>query len=587
MKLVKLFANDNFKNIEFSSDFNVIIATIFDKAKEKDTHNLGKTSLIRVIDFLLLAKYSGEIKKLFDRPLFAHQEFYGEFLMNDGKYLVIRRCIDKPTKISFKLSINALEGFIAPEHWDEEDLPFERSREFLDKTLGFDVIQDFPYRKSITYYLRAQKDYLDVFSLDKFKGKHKDWKPFVFSLLGFNGSLVLKKFELEEEVAKYKNSIDTLREEAQVNPEERDKLLGLIDIKTAEVEKTDVTLSGFNFYDSDKKLNEELVESIDSRIQELNTSRYSLSYEIDKIQASLKSSHEEVTMHELESLFEETKIYFGNQIKKDFSELLEFNSQVSAERTEFLQESLNEQLLLLKDIENELVQLEEKKSSILSFLTQEDSYKKFKEYQRKLAKTEAELNLLREKLSIIDKSVGYQEKITATKEKIKTVITEIHNEINTRAHADINKIFNQIISDILYTNAILSLKQNSNGNVEYSADFQNPADLIETAEGQGTTYKKILCMAFDLAILIHYSSKSFFRFIYHDGILEGLDDRKKSNLINIVKNICQQNGLQYIMTLIDSDIPLVEGKKIEFSKQEICLELNDKDKYGTLFHANF
>ena len=61
-------------------------------------------------------------------------------------------------------------------------------------------------------------------------------------------------------------------------------------------------------------------------------------------------------------------------------------------------------------------------------------------------------------------------------------------------------------------------------------------------------------MAFDLSLLIYYSNKSFFRFVYHDGILEGLDYRIKIRLLNKVKEICRDYNLQYVLSLIKSTV---------------------------------
>ncbi|GAB4202027.1 MAG: hypothetical protein Fur0023_07350 [Bacteroidia bacterium] len=157
--------------------------------------------------------------------------------------------------------------------------------------------------------------------------------------------------------------------------------------------------------------------------------------------------------------------------------------------------------------------------------------------------------------------------------------------MTTRKHSNINKIFNSIIKEILDTNALISLILNNQGNIEFSADYQNPNDLIKTSEAQGTTYKKLLCVAFDLSLLINYSEKSFYRFVYHDGVLEGLDDRIKIRYINLVKNICNKYNIQYILTLIDSDLPKEENNII--SNEDICLELNDKDDTGKLFLNSF
>lgn len=191
MKLVRVFSNKNFTNIKFDERFNVVLATIQDVANKKDTHNLGKTSLVRVIDFLLLGEFSKK-KGLLSNEIFEGQIFYLEILLNSGRFLVIRRSIDCATRISFHIDDIPLHDFIAPTSWDEEDLAIDKAKEKLNEYLGFDIVAQWPYRKAVTYFLRTQQDYLDVFQLGKFKGKHSDWKPFVFDLLGFNGELIEK-----------------------------------------------------------------------------------------------------------------------------------------------------------------------------------------------------------------------------------------------------------------------------------------------------------------------------------------------------------------------------------------------------------
>ncbi|MDI9336076.1 MAG: DUF2326 domain-containing protein, partial [Gammaproteobacteria bacterium] len=219
---------------------------------------------------------------------------------------------------------------------------------------------------------------------------------------------------------------------------------------------------------------------------------------------------------------------------------------------------------------------------------EKDSYAKFKEYQKNLSTIEAEVARIKDKITAIDGSIKIEKEISQIQQNVEQSITEIREAINKRNHAEINRIFNSIITEILGTHALISILQNKQGNIEFSADYQNPSDLNTTSEAQGTTYKKLLCMAFDLSLLIHYSNQSFFRFVYHDGILEGLDNRIKIRLINKVKEICRNYNLQYILSLIDSDIPTNEsGDKYEFSKSEICLELNDKDDSGKLFLHSF
>ncbi|WP_456854938.1 DUF2326 domain-containing protein [Bradyrhizobium sp. USDA 4501] len=48
--------------------------------------------------------------------------------------------------------------------------------------------------------------------------------------------------------------------------------------------------------------------------------------------------------------------------------------------------------------------------------------------------------------------------------------------------------------------------------------------------------------------------------MYHDGIFEALDDRKKLALLEVVREQTATKKTQYIMTLIASDLPRIEEK---------------------------
>ena len=589
MKISKIYSNKQFKNIEFNEDFNVIIGRIFDRTKmEKDTHCLGKTALISVIDFLLLERFDRRNSRVLGKNIFRRKVFFAELLLNNGKYLIIRRDIDNPSKISFKLNDFKSDGFKQDFNWDEEDLPFEKAKKRLNEYLGFDVLKNWQYRTMVTYFLRTQEDYQDVFKLNKFKGKDKYWKSMMFDMLGFDGEVVKQKADLEEQQDEFKKQINILQTEAQIDAKEKDKIQGFLDIKRDEKQKTEEQIDKFNFFEKDKITNQELVEDIDTQIQTLNTRRYSIDYEINKINHSLSSGINSINLNELVKIYEEVEIYFPDNLIHNYQQLLEFNESITQERNRFLKENLQQLKGEQQFIDNELRVLENKKEALLSYLTEKDSYTKFKENQKQLAKIEAEVIRLEDKLKSIDKVGKIEEKLEEIKHSIEDKARGISNLIDEQKHTEIRKTFNSIISAVLNVPAIISITQNKKGNVEFNADCQHPENLEVTAEGEGTSYKKLLCMAFDLSILIHYSKNSFFKFVYHDGALEGLDDRKKNNLLQHVKKICGEHNIQYIFTLIDSDMPRDENNKtIDFSANEICLELHDKDVSGRLFEIGF
>ena len=586
MKLIKVFSDGPFKNVKFSEGYNIVLATIHDKTNKKDTHNLGKTSLLVVIDFLLLSSFSKK-SPILTNPIFSTQTFFLELLLNSGKYLIIRRSVAKPSKISFKINDAPLNNFDIPTEWDKENIAFETAQEMLNSYLDYDVLTNWSYRKSISYFLRSQKDYLDVFQLNKFQGKHLTWKPFVFDLLGFDGNLVKQKLLCDDEIETKKNAIETLQKQASIDVAERDKIVGLIEIKTDEKNQKANEIDKFNFYSQDVAITRDLIDSIDIELQSLNSERYRLGYEISKINKSLEHTSTEVRLDKLKELYNEVEIFFPEALSKQYEELEQFTEAISIERRKYLSGNLS----ILKEeyakIDEAIKFKERERSEKISVLTDIDVYDKFKVYQKELATLEAELTLLQEKLRLIDRSSRIRAEIELLKDKRKTYVDDIRKAIAGRSHAEINRIFNQIVTEVTDTNAIISIKQNVDSNVEFAADYQTTAH-ITTSEADGTSYKKLLCVAFDLALLISYSSHSFYKFVYHDGVLEGLDDRVKQRLITITQRICSEYGLQYIISLIDSDIPQnIEAPNLEFPMDTICLDLNDIDDSGKLFMRSF
>lgn len=318
MKLSQLYANKSFKNIVFNDGINLVLAKVTKKLDlNKDSHNLGKTTLIAVIDFMLLKEVKEEhIFKSYQEK-FSGYIFFLEIKLNDRQFLTIKRSVDTPTKVSFKLN-KVSSNLLNEESWDNTNLSFEKAGKKLDEYLAFDILKQWPYRKSVTYFLRSQKDYNDVFQLAKFsKGKDIDWKPFMFDLLGFNGSLLTEKYETDVKINEQKSFINGLKSKFSVDTEEVDKIKGAIDLKTAEQKELQEQIDNFNFYQQERKLNKELVEDIESTIAELNTAEYNLEFDLDKTKQSF-SQNISFDIDQLKRIYAEAEIFFPDNLVKFF-----------------------------------------------------------------------------------------------------------------------------------------------------------------------------------------------------------------------------------------------------------------------------
>src|SRR6266436_3453077 len=109
MKLRRIYSNQGrlFTPITFNgvrdSNISVVFARITKpKDQTKDSHNLGKTTLVHLIDFLLLKMIDKEHIFLKHAELFAKFVFYLELETPAGSYVTIRRGVATHTKVSLK-----------------------------------------------------------------------------------------------------------------------------------------------------------------------------------------------------------------------------------------------------------------------------------------------------------------------------------------------------------------------------------------------------------------------------------------------------------------------------------------------------
>src|SRR5699024_10179800 len=146
-------------------------------------------------------------------------------------------------------------------------------------------------------------------------------------------------------------------------------------------------------------------------------------------------------------------------------------------------------------------------------------------------------------------------RIQTTREQ---VVENIRRNITDSAakemrYRKIREAFDEIIYTVLHRHAVLSSDVNVYGNIDFKTSFLDGTGL-STSEDDGFTYKKLLCVAFDIAVFSSYLPEPFVRFTFHDGALENLDVRKKHRLLEVMR-AQSEKGLQQIITVIDSDLP--------------------------------
>ncbi|MCY4329401.1 MAG: DUF2326 domain-containing protein, partial [Endozoicomonadaceae bacterium] len=538
------------------------------------------------LDFMLL---TGNNKDFF---LFKHNRFddfvfFLEIESADKKLITVRRSVRPNSKISFKLHAEKYCDYskLPDAQWNHTDLAFNKAKLFLDGFLNLSILKPWGFRQGVSYFIRGQHDYIDVFQLSKHRGKDALWKPFLAHLLGFDDRLIQQRYNKLDQLEQEKKKAKLL--EKQVSGPEIDlsKIDGLLLIKKQSVEHKQAYLDKLDFAQTDEQKVDELTKDIDTQIAKLNDEKYHIASTIERINKSLDKNKIRYNPDEEKKLFAEVGIIFPEQIQKDFNQLISFNKAITQERTVYLEEEKNNSELRLKKINAELEQLHKKQTRDMSFITEPDFKKKYKVLSNELIDLKADIKSLEASKEILENLYKSKHDIRQLKEECDRLQYQIEQNVHQQHEKDtlfsrIRLFFSECIKNILACDAVLTVKVNTNGNIEFKAEIIDGSGN-ETSAASGTTYKKLLCIAFDLALLKAYKETDFPHFVFHDGCFEGLDDRKKRNLLALQRKYAE-DGVQSIITAIDSDIP-ADNKNNFFHKDEIVLTLHDKSDDGRLF----
>ncbi len=593
MKLSKLYTNfpTVFEPIDFNSDLNVVLGEVrLPENKDKDTHNLGKSTIGRLIDFTLLSKRNPDFFLFKHEKQFSNFEFYLEIELTENSYITIFRAVESSTKISFKRHNKRHQDFSVSNksEWDHSDLAFERAKSLLDGILNLNDLKPWDYRKGLGYLVRTQDDYLDVFKLKRFAGAEVYMKPYLAQLIGFNAQNIQSHYEKEADIEYKEKSVSSVSKELSGFEMDLGKVEGVLPIKKREASERQNVLDSFDFENQDKQKTAVLVDEIDEEIAGLNSRRYSLYQNRKKIIKSLEKDSIIFNPEQAQKIYAEAGILFEGQIKKDFEELIGFNKAITEERLRYLKAEKLELDQEIVELDSRLSKINGNRAETLEYLSDTDIFSRYKLLSNEMVSLKSDIETLsrqRSHLQRLQELRNEVKKLIGEKDLLQVDIESDVADKNANDESLFSKIriyFAEIVSEVINRNALLSVTVNTYGHLQFKAEILNESGQSTSADA-GHTYKKLLCIAFDLAVLRAYSNKDFPHFVFHDGVFESLDNRKKENLLRVIRRYTEY-GLQSIITLIDSDLPDLDNvSQPIFTETEYILKLHDEGEQGRLF----
>lgn len=238
----------------------------------------------------------------------------------------------------------------------------------------------------------------------------------------------------------------------------------------------------------------------------------------------------------------------------------------------------------------ELARLNKRRVEYLRILHNVDTFKKFKALQKLLSEQQGQLTYMENQIERLGRVREIARQVRALElerqQIINRITTDVENPGSTSKQLSVE--FHNLVKRVLDLDGNFYVTLNKSSNLEFKIDTKlQTKNAPLSSQSEGTSYKKLLCALFDLALLIVMADKPFYHFVYHDGILEGLNTRKRRMLLDLLREISAKYHIQYILSAIDSDLPRSEtDQRIEFPAKEVIVSLSDQGSKGRLFRMD-
>ncbi len=557
--------NPKFKSIVFNEGFNVILA---DREKTDDKDDIkksrngsGKTTLIEIIHFCLGARV--DKKSIFKSAYLKDWTFTIVIDINSSEF-EFTRYTNTPNKIYI---IGDKERLNFDLLYDKKEHKYYASPSTLNNcllTMWFGLEKENKNRK-YTPSFRELISYLVRRTSDGFRSAFEYFpKQKTYSVQECNAYFLGLNLDYASQFQEIKDKVKGIQDYKKAA---KSGVIGELKLNIGELnsdvitrerenEKLKMEIDTFKvhpqYYEVNKEANE-LTKKLHEAANTISIKKQLLDRYIDSVQ----KKETEVPLSEIESIYKEAGVIFGENLKKNLDEVLNFHQTIVRNRKEYLS---NEIINLKKDIttlEANIEIISQRRSEIMKILSTHGALEEYTIIQERYTVAKQDLEEAKKKL----KTAEY---IEDTKSYLKIENQELLIK-SRQDYSERKELLEKSISlfkansEYLYSEpGVLTVDLTETG---YKFDVN-----IKRAKSQGVSYMKVFC--YDLMLMeIGKYKTAFPKFLVHDStIFDGVDERQIALALKLAKQKSEESGFQYICLLNSDNIPETEFEE-DFKEQ--------------------
>jgi uncharacterized protein YydD (DUF2326 family) len=546
------------REIEFHKGLNLIVDETIEKNKKTTGNNVGKTTVLRLVDFCLGS--SG--KNIYQDSEFKEQEnsTIKDFLINTEVYvsLTIVDDLDFPTD-SILIRKNFLKYGKKIQEINGEIILNDKEFDLKLKELIFNTEVEKPtFKQIVSKNIRDEKNKLtNIVKVLNPYTKIEEYEALFLFWLGINTDTHNQKELLVKEKTREESFQKRLKKEGELSLIEQQ--LELVNSKIEELQKLKLN---FNF---NEKFETQLTELNDVKLNlsKLSTelSRLNMRRElILESKADLENEKTNIDVNQIESLYNKASKLIPN-LQVSFQETVKFHNDLLNEKIKYIELELPSLTEQLKSISKDISLLRRREKELSEFVSTS-------EYNDDYDEILIGLNSFFERKGNLEERKKYwitsNEKLDRINEELETINSEINSKdsIIQKRITLFNKYFTKVSSQLYGEEYLLSTQKSDKG-----------YDLIVTnIEGNPSTGKKKgQIAAFDFAYILFAEEieLKFIHFIMHDQLENMHDNQLSTILVDLANSI----NCQFILPIVSDKIP----SEIDI-EEYIILRLSENNK---------
>lgn len=552
------------REVNFKKGLNIILGEA-ESQTGTATNSLGKTTLIRCIDFCLGAKSADDLYKDSESNISnaAVENFLKKSEPTFTLHLASSFNSDSQTIISRQLNLNKSKNKIKNTINGQEIKEGKFKEELLRILFGISGTKP-SLRQLLGKFIR-NKDYeISSILFFAYRTTPQEYEKIHLVLLGFEETdLLSNKGQVEREVEKLSKTIRDL-EKIHNNV----SLSQGIEVLQKEANQLNQQIESFCIDDA---YNEEARKLEDEQIlirelsQKISSVRIKIDFNTKQIN-QLKKNHLNTHSSNLLYLYEEAK-YFSKNLPKTFDDLVVFHNTMLDKEISYLEKTNSDYHNTLIELESSYSEHLERYNKLLSFLGNKGSLAEYTKLNEKLREIVQKIG---EKKSLLEERTALKEKVNSREQKRQKIVQAIADREKTLK--DKLSIFNKYFTE--YTGQLTSGQKYLLSYTKTQATnkdlYKFKIDLLDD-NNPGSGLKHAVVIAFDLAYISFSNETGLQRpqFVTSDKV-EEIDDENLKTLIKIANTL---EG-QFI-------VPMIKDRLVGFKdiQNDVILSLSSNNKF--------